>query len=71
MQGVGPNLDQAIILMGTYNREVNVLPASGVLPAGDKETLESDECTTLETEAKHEVQNTVDALKTKSKDKQK
>ncbi|KAJ5956248.1 hypothetical protein N7501_010527 [Penicillium viridicatum] len=38
---------------------------------GDKETLEPDERTNLETEAKHEVQNTIDALKMKSKDKQK
>ncbi|KAJ5952814.1 Zinc finger PHD-finger [Penicillium vulpinum] len=38
---------------------------------GDKETLEPDERTNLETEARHEVQNTIDALKAKSKDKQK
>ncbi|CAI7633241.1 unnamed protein product [Penicillium glandicola] len=38
---------------------------------GDKETLEPDERTNLETEAKYEVQNTIDALKMKSKDKQK
>lgn len=38
---------------------------------GDKETLEPDERTNLETEAKHEVQNTIDALKMKSKGKQK
>ncbi|KAJ5873907.1 Zinc finger PHD-finger [Penicillium soppii] len=38
---------------------------------GDRETLESDERTNLETEAKHEVQNTVDALKRRTKDKQK
>lgn len=38
---------------------------------GDKETLGPDERTNLETEAKHEVQNTIDALKMKSKDKQK
>ncbi|KAJ5366346.1 hypothetical protein N7541_000287 [Penicillium brevicompactum] len=38
---------------------------------GDRETLEPDERTNLDTEAKHEVQNTIDALKRKSKDKQK
>lgn len=48
-----------------------MLLASSILPAGDKETLKSDKCTTLETEAKYEVQNTVNALKMKSKDKQK
>jgi hypothetical protein len=37
---------------------------------GDKQTLESDERTNLETEARYEVQNTVDALKRKSKEKQ-
>jgi hypothetical protein len=38
---------------------------------GDRETLDPDDRTNLETEAKHEVQNTIDALKRKSKDKQK
>ncbi|KAJ6051440.1 uncharacterized protein N7446_006072 [Penicillium canescens] len=37
---------------------------------GDKQTLESDERTNLETEARYEVQNTIDALKRKSKEKQ-
>lgn len=38
---------------------------------GDKETLEPDERTNLDTEAKHEVQNTLDALKRKGKERQK
>lgn len=38
---------------------------------GNREVLESDERTNLDTEAKHEVQNIIDALKRKSKDKQK
>lgn len=38
---------------------------------GNREVLESDERTNLQTEAKHEVQNIIDSLKRKSKDKQK
>ncbi|CAG7922135.1 unnamed protein product [Penicillium olsonii] len=38
---------------------------------GDRETLEPDERTNLDTEARHEVQNTIDALKRQSKEKQK
>ncbi|CAG8059434.1 unnamed protein product [Penicillium salamii] len=38
---------------------------------GDRETLEPDERTNLDTEAQHEVQNTIDALKRQSKNKQK
>ncbi len=66
-----PHLKKKIISKEQYtniNRSISRMLYERV---GDRETLESDERTNLDTEAKHEVQNTIDALRKKGKDKQK
>jgi hypothetical protein len=66
-----PHLKKKIISKEQYTNINRCISRMLYERVGDKETLEPDERTNIDTEAKCEVQNTIDALRREGKDKQK
>ncbi|KAJ5120714.1 uncharacterized protein N7515_010102 [Penicillium bovifimosum] len=66
-----PHLKKRIISKEQYTNINRCISRMLYERVGDKETLEPDERTNIDTEAKCEVQNTIEALRREGKDKQK